>query len=125
MKTLIIIGGFLWLAFFVFHILFWKLFDWKRDLESLTPTNKAVMQVLNLCLMLCFLIFAYISIFHTNELLTTGLGKSMLVGIVLFGIFRSIEQVIFFDLEHIRSKAVLFVALLGTTIYLIPLISTF
>ncbi|MEO8074582.1 MAG: hypothetical protein ABI686_15210 [Acidobacteriota bacterium] len=122
MKTLIIIGGFLWLAFFVFHLFFWKLFDWKRDLSSLTPVNKAVMQVLNLCLMLVFLIFAYISIFHTDELLTTGLGKSMLVGIVLFGVFRAIEQVIFFDLKHIRSKAVLFVALLGTTIYLIPLI---
>jgi succinate dehydrogenase/fumarate reductase cytochrome b subunit len=125
MKALIIIGGFFWLAFFVFHIFFWKLFDWKRDLESLTKINKAVMQVLNLCLMLVFLIFAYISIFHADELLTTGLGKSMLIGIVLFGIFRSIEQVIFFELRHDRSKAVLFVALLGTTIYLIPLISTF
>ena len=123
MKTLIIIGGFLWIAFFVFHIFFWKLFDWKRDLESLTKTNKAIMQVLNLCLMLCFLVFAYISIFHTDELLTTGLGKSMLVGIVLFGLFRSIEQVIFFDLKQTRSKAVLFVALIGTAIYLIPLIS--
>lgn len=122
MKILIQIGGFLWLAFFVFHLFFWKLFDWKRDLESLTQVNKAIMQVLNLCLMLVFLIFAYISIFHTDELLTTGLGKSMLVGIVAFGVFRAIEQVIFFDLKHIRSKAVLFVALLGTTIYLIPLV---
>ena len=125
MKTLIIIGGFLWLAFFVFHIFFWKLFDWKRDLESLTEVNRAIMQVLNLCLMLVFLIFAYVSIFHADELLTTDLGRSMLVGIVLFGVFRAVEQVVFFDLKHIRSKAILLVALIGTTIYLIPLISTF
>lgn len=123
MKTLIMIGGFLWLAFFVFHIFFWKLFDWKRDLESLTPTNKAIMQVLNLCLMLVFLIFTYVSIFHTGELLTTNLGKAILTGIVLFGIFRAIEQVIFFDLKQTRSKAVLLVALIGTIIYLIPLVS--
>lgn len=122
MKTLIIIGGYLWLAVFVFHLFFWKLFDWKNDLSSLNPLNKAIMQVLNLCLMLVFLIFAYISIFHTDELLTTSLGRSMLVGIVLFGVFRAIEQVIFFDLKHIRSKAVLFIALLGTAIYLIPLV---
>lgn len=125
MKTLIIIGGFLWLAVFVFHIFFWKLFDWKRDLESLTATNKAIMQVLNLCLMVCFLIFAWVSIFQTDELLTTGLGKSLLVGMVFFGVFRAIEQVIFFDLKHIRSKAVLFAALLGTMIYLIPLVSIY
>lgn len=122
MNTLIIIGGLIWLAVFVFHLFFWKLFDWKNDLSSLNPLNKAIMQVLNLCLMLVFLIFAYISVFHTDELLTTSLGKSMLVGIVLFGVFRAIEQVIFFDLKHFRSKAVLFVALLGTTIYLIPLV---
>ena len=121
MKTLIIIGGFLWLAFFVFHIFFWKLFDWKRDLENVAKVNKAIMQVLNLCLMFCFLIFAYISLFQTEELLTTSLGKTLLVGMVLFAVFRAIEQVIFFDLKHPRSIAVLFFALIGMTIYLIPL----
>ena len=45
MKTLIIIGGFIWLAVFVFHLFFWKLFDWKRDLSSLNPVNKAIMQL--------------------------------------------------------------------------------
>ncbi len=124
MKTLILIGGFIWLAFFVFHIFFWKLFDWKQDLENLTQTNKAIMQVLNLCLMLCFLIFAYISIFQTEELLTTSLGKSLLAGMILFAIFRAIEQIIFFDLRNIRSKAVLLAAFIGMTIYLIPFVST-
>ncbi len=124
MKTLILIGGFIWLAFFVFHVFFWKLFDWKQDLEYVTKTNKAIMQVLNLCLMLCFLIFAYVSIFQTEELLTTSLGKSLLIGMILFGIFRAIEQIIFFDLKNNRSKAVLLAALLGTTIYLIPFVST-
>lgn len=123
MKTLIFIGGLIWLAFFIFHIFFWKLFNWNEELETLTKTNKAIMQVLNLCLMLCFLIFAYISIFDVDELLTTGLGKSLLVGMVLFAGFRAVEQIIFFDLRNIRSKFVLFAALIGTTIYLIPLIS--
>ncbi len=125
MKTLIIIGGFLWLAFFVFHIFFWKLFKWKDDLENITKTNKAIMQVLNLCLMLCFLIFAYISIFNTDELLTTGLGKTLLLGMVLFAVFRAVQQVTFFDLNNNRSKAVLLIALSGAVIYLIPAISVF
>lgn len=122
MKTLIIIGGILWLAVFVFHVLFWKLFKWKQELIKLSDVNKAVIQVLNLCLMWVFLIFAYVSIFHADELLTTGLGKSVLIGMVLFGIFRSVEQVIFFNLKDIRSKFVLFVAMIGTAIYAIPLV---
>jgi hypothetical protein len=122
MKTLLIIGGFLWLAVFVFHVLFWKLFRWKQELIKLSDVNRAVMQVLNLCLMWVFLIFAYVSIFHADELLTTGLGKSVLIGMVLFGIFRSVEQVIFFNLKDIRSKFVLFVAMIGTAIYAIPLV---
>ena len=123
MKILILIGGFLWLAVFVFHIFFWKLFRWKKDLGKLTETNKAIMQVLNLCLMLCFLIFAYISIFQSEELLTTSLGKSLLIGMFLFAFFRVIEQFIFFDLKNIRSKIFLLAALLGAGLYLIPLIS--
>ncbi len=122
MKILITIGGFIWLACFVFHIFFWKLFNWKQDLQSLNDVNRAIMQVLNLCLMLVFLIFGYVSIFHTDELLTTGLGKSILVGIALFGIFRAIEQIVFFDHKHNLSKLVLATALTGAVIYLIPLI---
>lgn len=121
MKILIIIGGFLWLAFFVFHIFFWKLFDWKQDLSKLTEVNRAIMQILNLCLMLVFLLFAYVSLFHADELLTTSLGNSILYGIVLFGFFRAIEQVIFFDMKQNRSKAILVIALVGTMIYLIPI----
>lgn len=83
------------------------------------------MQVLNLCLMLCFLIFAYVSVFQTDELLTTGLGKTLLVGMDLFAVFRAVQQVIFFDLNNNRSKAVLLIALSGAVIYLIPAISVF
>ncbi len=121
MKTLIIIGGFVWLAFFVFHLLFWKIFDWKRDLENLTSVNKAVMQVLNLSLSVVFLIFAYVSIFHAEELLTTSLGKSIVGGIVLFGFLRGVQQVVFFDLKNVRSKAILGIIICATTLYLIPL----
>ena len=125
MKTLIIIGGFFWLGYFVFHIFFWKLFNWKVELNKLHPVNKAIMQVMNLCLMLVFLVFAYISIFHTDELLTTGLGKSILGGIVLFGLFRAVEQVILFDLKPHLSKLFLVITIITTTFFLVPLISIF
>ena len=121
MRLLIQIGGVLWLICFVFHILFWRLFDWKYGLESIAKVNKGIIQVLNLCLMLCFLIFAYISLMQTDELLTSPLGKSLIVGMALFGIFRVVEQFMFFDLQLFRSKIVLFGALLIGIVYTVPL----
>ena len=121
MRLLVQIGGVLWLICFVFHILFWRLFDWKYDLESIAKVNKGIIQVLNLCLMLVFLIFAYISLVQTDELLTSSLGKSLIVGMALFGFFRVVEQFIFFDLQLFRSKLVLFGALLIGIVYTIPL----
>jgi hypothetical protein len=121
MKSLILFGGVLWVICFVFHIFFWKLFDWKNDLESVKKVNKGIIQVLNLCLMLCFLIFAYISLFQADELLTTSVGKTLIAGMALFGIFRIIEQFIFFDLALFRSKIVLFGAFLIAVVYSIPL----
>lgn len=123
MKTLIIIGGFIWIGLFLFHALFWRLFDWKNDLEKLNSVNKAIMQVMNFALMLFTLIFAYISFFHAEELLTTPLGKTTLIGIVSFGIFRASLQPIFFNLKDARSKIFFGVMILGTLIYLVPLIS--
>ena len=123
MKTLIIIGGFVWIGLFLFHALFWRLFDWKNDLENVTPINKAIMQVMNLALMFFTLIFAYVSFFHIDELLTTPLGTTILTGIVSFGVFRTILQFLFFDLKDSRSKFFLGVMVFGTLIYLIPLIS--
>jgi len=125
MKTLIVIGGFVWIGLFIFHALFWRLFDWKNDLESLTPLNKAVMQVMNLALMLFILIFGFVSFFHADDLLTTSLGRTILIGIVVFGVFRSTLQFIFFNLKDNRSRFFLGVMIVGTLIYLIPLVSLF
>lgn len=123
MKIPIIIGGFFALAFFVFHIFFWRLFDWKKDLSSLSPVNRAVMQILNLCLMIVFLIFAYVSIFHAGELLTTGLGRAILAGIALVWFLRAIMQIVFFGLRNAVSIAFFMIFLIGTGLYLLPLLA--
>lgn len=121
MKTLIIIGGFLWLGFFVFRLFFWKLFGWGDEQTLGRGINRSIIQVLNLCLIVCFLIFAYLSIVHTDELLTTALGRSLIAGMVIFGLCRVIEQFVFFDLRVFRSKLVLLEAMLIGIVYAIPL----
>ncbi len=124
MNTLLVIGGAVVFAFFIFHLFFWKIFDWKRDLKSLTPVNRAIMQVLNLCLSFVFLLIAYISIFHKDELLNTSLGKTMLLGISIFWLLRALEQIMFFGLKSGVSIAFFVVFLAGSALYLIPFIGS-
>lgn len=111
------IGGLYHLAFFFFHLAFWKLFDWKNDLQSLSEINRAVIQILNLRLMWIFLVFAYVSFFHADDLLTTTLGKTILVGIIFFWLIRAVEQIIFFGLGKKVSIAFFIAFLLGAGFY--------
>jgi len=121
-EVMILLGGFYNLGFAIFHLMFWRLFRWKRDLSSLTFINRSVTQILNLCLTFVFLLMAYISFFNTSELIQTNLGKALLVGFSLFWFLRMIEQIIFFGIRNLISIALTLVFLFGCVIYLIPLI---
>ncbi len=112
------IGGFYNLAFLVFHDFFWVIFKWKDDLPKLTPINKAIMQVLNLMLIFTFLIFAYASLFHMSEMLTTPLGKSLTLLIAVFWLIRAILQLVYFSRVKLISYIMFIIFLLGSYLYL-------
>ena len=116
------IGGFYQIAFLVFHAMFWRLFKWKQELPKLTHINGAIMQVLNLCLMFCFLVFGYVSLFHTSELTTSGIGRALLLFMALFWLVRAIEQLVFFSARRPLSLAMCVLFLLGCSLYAYPFI---
>lgn len=122
MKQLLIAGSIYNLFFAVYHLLFWKIFKWETQLSHLDFINNAIMQVLNLCLTFCFLIFSYVSFFHTSELLTTRLGQSLLTGMAIFWMLRAIEQIVFFKLRHWASIVFLIIFIGGAAIYIIPVV---
>ena len=122
MELLIKAGGFYNLALVVFHLSFWRIFDWDRDLRNISYLNRAIMQVLNISLLLVFIIFGYISFEHTNELLLSPLGQSLLVLMALFWLARTIQQIMFFKLHHWISWAFLLFFFSGFLIYAIPAI---
>jgi len=108
------------LGFAAFHLAFWKLFDWKRELPKLKAVNRGVMQVLNLRLTYVFFVIAFISFFYADELLTTSLGKVVLAATSLFALMRAVEQLIFWKIDKIG--AIFFVLfLIGASLYAIPL----
>jgi len=122
MDALIKAGGVYCTALVVFHILFWKIFHWDRELPKLNRLNRAIMQVLNISLTFVFLIIAYVSFVHTSELLATPLGHTLLGAIALFWLFRAVQQIVFFKLEHWVSWVFLVFFLGGAAIYGLPLV---
>ena len=78
------------------------------------------MQVLNLSLTIVFILFAYISLAHTKELLTTSLGNSLLIFISLLWFARAAMQPIFFKFKHWASIAFFLLFLSGGALYGIP-----
>lgn len=116
-EALIIAGGVYTVALVIFHVFFWRLFNWPESLASLGHVNRATMQVLNICLTFVFCIFAYISFAHTAELLNTSLGRVMLVLISVLWLFRSALQFVFYGWRHKASVALAVYFLLGSLLY--------
>ena len=123
METLIRAGGLFNIALVLFHLSFWRVFHWREDLQNLDSLNRAIMQVLNISLMVVFAIFGYISLAHSRELLDSPLGHSLLVLMALFWLARAVQQVIFFGLRHPVSWLFLTVFMTGSVLYAIPAIS--
>ena len=121
MKTLIYIGGFYCAAFAVFHLAFWRLFDWKRELPKLNAINRGVLQVLNLRLTYLFFVVAFMCFFLTQDLLTTRLGQVLLGATSLFCLMRAVEQLIFWKFDKV-SAAFFVTFLCGAGIFAAPLL---
>ena len=120
METLIQVGGLYNIILVIFHLFFWHIFNWGQDLRSVSSLNRSIMPVVNLSLIFVFIIFAYISLVHSTELLTSPLGNSLLIMIALFWLARSLLQIIFFKLDHWLSFAFLCYFLAGAALYGIP-----
>ena len=122
-ESLIIAGGIYTIILIIFHVMFWRIFKWPETLNSLNYINKATIQVLNISITFIFFIIAYISLVHTHELLTTQLGKSLLVLISCLWLFRATQQVAFYKLKHKASIGLTFYFLTGAFLYGLPVIT--
>ena len=121
MEYLLKFGAFYNLLFAIFHIFFWKIFKWHFELPKLNHLNRAIVQVLNLCLIFCFVLFFVVSFFCTHELPSTNLGRTITAGISLFWLLRALEQIMFFNIRRIESKIFFIIFLGGSIIYAVPL----
>ena len=119
-EALVIAGGVYTIALVVFHMLFWRIFNWPQALSALNRVNRATMQVLNISITFIFMIFAYISFAHTRELVSSPLGRTLLILISALWLFRAVQQVVFYGLRHKASAGLALYFILGSVLYAFP-----
>jgi hypothetical protein len=82
-----IIGVLLILLSFV-HSVFPKQFNWKQELSSLSIINRQLMYVHTFFIALLLFLIGLLCLTSANELVTTGLGKKISLGLAIFWIVR-------------------------------------
>jgi hypothetical protein len=119
-KRFVQIGGVINLLFAIFHLSFWKLFDWQRELVSLSPDNRAIIQVLNIHTAYILVVFFILSLAFSNELITTKFGQMFGMAIAGFWILRAVNEAVFWGLSSGRSWILAAVCLAIAALYIIP-----
>ncbi|MGQ0834805.1 MAG: hypothetical protein ACT4O5_07770 [Gammaproteobacteria bacterium] len=114
---LIVAAGSFNLAFAIFHLFFWRLFNWQQELARLGMANRGIMQVLNLCMTYVFAVTAAVFLLFPGEIAGTELGRFLLVASAGLWLFRAILQPMFFGLQHSLSAALFVLFILGTLVH--------
>lgn len=122
MKTVLFCCGLYNIGFAIFHISFWKIFKWDKDLRKLSFANKAVMQLLNVQIIYYFIFVAFICFEFPQELLTTKLGNLFLLGNSLFWFIRTLQQFIFLRVNHYKVHILTAIFLAGTVLFALPIV---
>ncbi len=86
------------------HAFFPKYFNWKEELQPLNLINRQMMEVHTLFIGIVLLLMGLLCLLAANELLTTRLGKILLIGIGLFWAVRLIVQFFVYSPALWRGK---------------------
>lgn len=109
------------LVFFLFHIPFYWLLDWKHTLSCLSQDNWAIFQCFNIISIGLLFFMSYVVFFNMKDLEKSALGKSLLIFASSFYFFRIVAEFIFFKEPNVVISAViLFLCLIPAVCYIIP-----
>ena len=87
-KALLYIGGTITLCFALFHLYFWKLFNWQEELVKLSPENQGIMQMLNVVSVYTVLFAAFISFYLARVKVFLFLEKAVIIFIAGYYLLR-------------------------------------
>ncbi len=119
-NLLITLCGIHSVGFAMFHLAFWKLFDWPQSLQTAGPANRAIIQIANLRLIYLFGGIAALCFFLPHQLAGTLLGRVLLLGMSGFWIGRTIEQFVFLRINRPLVHVLTLLFVLGAVLFALP-----
>jgi len=109
------------ISFGILHLFFWRLFDWKHDLQKISYYNRATVQILNLRMIYVFISVGFIMVLFRADIMYSVLGDAILVGVLLFWLGRLIEQLIFLREKSLKVIALTVVIFIGLALHILAL----
>jgi hypothetical protein len=128
-ELLLKIGGIYNILCALLHVIMPRRYKLDAILQLL-PGNirllvRSPLYIMNWCLVIFWLILAYIALVHTSELLLPGLGRTLLASIVIFWVIRIfVLQPIFIGIRDPRSWKMIGFFLVGLLLFAVPLVRT-
>ena len=110
------------LLFALFHVGFWKIFKWNKELKKLDVINSGVMQILNVQIIYYFLFVAFICMAFPVELQGTKLGNAFLLSCSLFWAIRTVQQFIFFKANNYATYILTAFFIAGIVLFALPVL---
>jgi hypothetical protein len=117
-KLLILLAGAINVLFFLFHLLFYSLFNWKETLACLNHGNWAIFQTFYLGSLLIVGTMAYLSLRFPADLHTTGLAKSISFTFSLYYLIRIAAQFLFFGFAGAMSYVIVLLCAVPAAVYM-------
>jgi magnesium-transporting ATPase (P-type) len=94
-KSLVIVGGILYLLFGAFHLSFWKMFNRNNEFDQMGPLLSKILQMLNVALIVFFVSLGVIMLIYRYEILNSKLGRAILYISTVFFIVRGLAEFVF------------------------------
>ena len=108
-------------GFALFHLGFWRLFDWPRTLRATTLPNRAILQIANVQLVWVFTGVGLLCLLFPDDLAGTPLGRALLAGMSAFWLVRLAGQVVWLRLHHPLVHVLSLLFALGAVLFALPL----
>lgn len=107
--------------FSIFHLSFYWLFNWKERLSSLDTDTWAIFHAFNYGMNMMFIMFAMVSLFMANKLLSESLGRVLLVFMSSIYVMRIVSEFVLWKCRQPMSALIIILCLLPAILYLLPL----
>lgn len=84
--------------------------------------NKAIMQILNRRLIYVFVFVAAACFVFPDELSSTTFGHFFLIGMSLFWLGRTVEQIVYVKSQHPLAQLLMYLFIIGAIMFAIPVL---